>query len=81
MMDRHLQHLLELQVLDSRIAGLERKLEASPSDPAIRAAVRRRKAGVDAKGQLDSTRKDIRTKEKDLEYQGQRKKPRRSSTR
>jgi uncharacterized protein len=77
MMDPHLQRLQELQVLDSRVAGLERKLEAIPSRiQTIRDALQQTKAGIDAiRSKLDGARKDIRTKEKELEYQAaQRKK-------
>ena len=77
MMDPHLQHLQELQVLDSRIAGLERKLEAIPGRiQAIRDGFQQAKTAVDQlRGKLDGARKDLRTKEKELEYQGaQRKK-------
>src|SRR5262249_49096220 len=76
-MDPHLQHLQELQVLDSRVAGFERKLEAIPGRiQAIGDDLQQAKAGVDAiRARLDGARKDIRTKEKELEYQGaQRKK-------
>jgi uncharacterized protein len=77
MMDSQLQRLQELQVLDSRIAGLERKLEAIPGRiQAIRDGVQQAKTGVDqVRSKLDGARKDLRTKEKELEYQGaQRKK-------
>lgn len=77
MMDPHLRRLQELQVLDSRVAGLERKLEAIPSRiQTIRDALQQAKASVDAiRSKLDGARKDIRTKEKELEYQAaQRKK-------
>src|SRR4029450_12943310 len=76
-MDQHLQRLQELQVLDSRVAGLERKLEAIPGRiQAIRDGVQQAKTSVDEiRGKLDGARKDLRTKEKELEYQGaQRKK-------
>jgi uncharacterized protein len=76
-MDQHLQRLQELQVLDSRVAGLERKLEAIPGRiQAIRDGVQQAKTNVDQiRGKLDGARKDLRTKEKELEYQGaQRKK-------
>jgi predicted nucleic acid-binding Zn-ribbon protein len=76
-MDQHLQRLQELQVLDSRVAGLERKLEAIPGRiQAIRDGVQQAKTSVDQiRGKLDGARKDLRTKEKELEYQGaQRKK-------
>jgi uncharacterized protein len=70
-MDPHLQRLQELQVLDSRVAGLERKLEAIPGRiQSIRDGLQRAKMGVETiRTKLDSTRKDIRTKEKELEYQ------------
>ena len=77
MMDPHLQRLQELQVLDSRVAGLERKLEAIPSRiQTIRDALQQTKTGIEAiRSKLDGARKDIRTKEKELEYQAaQRKK-------
>lgn len=77
MMDSNLQRLQELQVLDSRIAGLERKLEAIPTRiHGIRDGLQQAKASVDAtRAKLDGARKDIRTKEKELEYQAaQRKK-------
>jgi predicted nucleic acid-binding Zn-ribbon protein len=76
-MDPHLQRLQELQVLDSRVAGLERKLEAIPVRiQAIRDGLQQAKTAVDAiRGKLDGARKDMRTKEKELEYQAaQRKK-------
>jgi predicted nucleic acid-binding Zn-ribbon protein len=76
-MDPHLQRLQELQVLDSRVAGIERKLEAIPGRiQAIRDGLQQAKAAVDAiRAKLDAARKDIRAKEKELEYQAaQRKK-------
>ena len=77
MMDPHLQRLQELQVLDSRVAGLERKLESIPHRiQTIRDALQQAKTGVDGiRAKLDGARKDLRTKEKELEYQAaQRKK-------
>jgi predicted nucleic acid-binding Zn-ribbon protein len=77
MMDSNLQRLQELQVLDSRVAGLERKLEAIPIRiHGIRDGLQQAKASIDAiRAKLDGARKDIRTKEKELEYQAaQRKK-------
>ena len=75
-MDPHLQRLQELQVLDSRVAGLERKLEAIPGRiQAIRDGLQQAKAAVDAiRTQLEGTRKEIRAKEKDLEYQASQRK-------
>jgi len=77
MMDPNLQRLQELQVLDSRVAGFERKLEAIPGRiQTIRDGLQQAKGSVDAiRAKLDGARKDMRTKEKELEYQGaQRKK-------
>jgi predicted nucleic acid-binding Zn-ribbon protein len=70
-MDSNLQRLHDLQGLDSRIAGLERKLEAIPVRiQTIRDAYQQAKAGVDAlRAKLDGVRKDMRAREKDLEYQ------------
>ncbi len=75
-MDPHLQRLQELQVLDSRVAGLERKLEAIPGRiQVIRDGLQQAKAAVDTiRAKLDVTRKDIRSKEKDLEYQASQRK-------
>jgi predicted nucleic acid-binding Zn-ribbon protein len=76
-MDPNLQRLQELQVLDSRVAGFERKLEAIPGRiQGIRDSLQQAKSGVDAiRAKLEGARKDMRTKEKDLEYQAaQRKK-------
>ena len=66
MMDSNLQRLQELQVLDSRVAGLERKLEAIPTRiHGIRDGLQQAKASVDTiRGKLDGARKDIRTKER-----------------
>ena len=64
-------------MLDSRVAGLERKLEAIPARiQVIQNGLRQAKSDVDAiRGKLEAARKDMRTKEKDLEYQAaQRKK-------
>jgi hypothetical protein len=72
-----LQRLQELQLLDSRIAGLERKLEAIPVRiQTIREEHGRAREAVDAlRAKLDQVRREIRAKEKDLEYQqAQRKK-------
>lgn len=74
-MDRQLQTLIELQALDTKIAGLEAEAARLPQEiAAIRAAADNAKRAVDdARARLDSTRKDTRTKEKDLEVtQGKR---------
>jgi hypothetical protein len=70
-MDFHLQRLSELQGLDTRIAGLERKLEAIPIRiQAIRDSHQQAQAAVDAlRTKFDAVRKEIRVKEKDLDYQ------------
>jgi predicted nucleic acid-binding Zn-ribbon protein len=76
-MDPHLQRLQELQVLDSRIAGLERKLEAIPGRiQGLEHAFQQARAAVEAiRTKLDGAKKEQRGKEKDLEYQAaQRKK-------
>ena len=56
MMDSNLQRLQELQVLDSRVAGLERKLEAIPTriQPSA-TALQQAKASVDAHPGRSST--------------------------
>ncbi len=68
-MDRQLQLLIELQELDTRIAGLAAEATRLPQAiAATRAATEEARRGVgDAKAKLDSTRKDTRTKEKDLD--------------
>ena len=70
-MDPQLQRLQELQALDTRIVGLERKLESIPGrTQAIRDGYQQAKAGVEAsRAKLDSIRKEVRAKEKDLDYQ------------
>ncbi|MBI3458196.1 MAG: hypothetical protein HY002_20685 [Candidatus Rokubacteria bacterium] len=70
-MDLHLQRLSELQSLDTRIAGLERKLEAVPARiQAIRDDYHQAKAAVEAlRAKFDTARKEIRAKEKDLDFQ------------
>jgi len=67
--DRQLQTLIELQALDTRIAGLETEAARLPVEiAAIQAAAEdARKAVDDARARLDVTRKDTRAKEKDLE--------------
>src|SRR5262249_19274270 len=76
MMDPHLQRLQELQVLDSRVAGFERKLEAIPARiQGIRDGVQQSGVALDAvRAKLDTARKDMRGKEKDLDYQGSQRK-------
>jgi hypothetical protein len=67
--DQQLQTLIDLQALDTKIAALEGELARLPGQiEAIRAAVDEARASVGAlKGKLDTTKKDIRAKEKNLE--------------
>jgi predicted nucleic acid-binding Zn-ribbon protein len=68
-MDPNLQHLHDLQGLDSRIAGLEKKLEAIPVRlQAIRETQEQATAAVEAqRTRLAGARKELRAREKDLE--------------
>ena len=68
-MDAQLQRLSELQGLDTRIAGLERKLEAIPARlQAIRDSEERAKSALEAqRAKVAGVRKDRRSREKDLE--------------
>jgi uncharacterized protein len=68
-MDSNLQHLHDLQGLDSRIAGLERKLEAIPVRlQAIRESQEQTTAAVETqRTRLLAVRKELRSREKDLE--------------
>jgi predicted nucleic acid-binding Zn-ribbon protein len=68
-MDQHLQRLSDLQGLDTRIAGFERKLEAIPGRvQVIQESEDRAKSGLEAqRAKLAGIRKDRRSREKDLE--------------
>src|SRR5262245_33112802 len=68
-MDSNLQHLHDLQGLDSRIAGLDRKLEAIPVRlQAIRETQEQATAAIEAqRTRLAGVRKELRGREKDLE--------------
>ncbi len=68
-MDRELQLLIDLQTLDTRIAGLEREAARLPKEiEAIHAAVNESRTALEAaKTRLDATKKSIRAKEKDLD--------------
>src|SRR5262245_47152587 len=68
-MDSTLQRLHDLQGLDSRIAGLERNLEAIPVRlQAIREGQEQATAAFEAqRAKLAGVRKDLRAREKDLE--------------
>jgi len=67
--DRELQLLIDLQVVDTRIAGLEREAARLPKEiEAIDAAVNESRTALEAaKARLDATKKSIRAKEKDLD--------------
>jgi len=67
--DNQLRILIELQALDTRIAGLDGEATRLPKEiAAIRAAADdASKAVDDARTRLDATRKDTRAKERDLE--------------
>ena len=68
-MDGNLQTLINLQAIDTRIAGLEADAARLPREiAAIHAAVEEAKKNAEqAKARLDAARKDQRAKEKDLE--------------
>ncbi len=68
-MDRELQLLIDLQVLDTRIGGLERETARLPKElEAIEASVSTVRSTLEAaKTRLDVTKKSIRAKEKDLD--------------
>jgi predicted nucleic acid-binding Zn-ribbon protein len=67
--DAQLLTLIDLQGFDTRLAALEAEAARLPKQiEAIRAALAEAKKAVDAiKTKADTTRKDLRTKEKDLE--------------
>jgi predicted nucleic acid-binding Zn-ribbon protein len=67
--DSQLQTLIELQGFDAKIAGLESEAARLPRQiEAIQTALAEARKAVEmVKGKLDSTRKDLRTREKDLE--------------
>jgi predicted nucleic acid-binding Zn-ribbon protein len=67
--DAQLQTLIELQALDARISGLEAEAARLPRQiETIQAALAEaRKAAETIKAKADTTRKDLRTREKDLE--------------
>lgn len=68
-MDGQLKTLIDLQTFDTRIAGLEGEAAKLPREiDAVRARTAEAKKTVDAgKAGLDTTRKETRAKEKDLE--------------
>ena len=68
-MDSQLQTLIELQGFDAKIAGLESEAARLPRQiEAIQTALTEARKAVEmVKGKLDATRKDLRTREKDLE--------------
>jgi hypothetical protein len=67
--DGQLKILIDLQALDTRIAGLEAEAAKLPREiAAVRASVDEARKAVDAgKARLDAAKKDTRAKEKDLE--------------
>jgi uncharacterized protein len=67
--DAHLRTLIDMQALDTRIAGLEGDLARLPRElDAVHAAVDEAKKAVEsAKARLETARKSQRAKEKDLE--------------
>jgi hypothetical protein len=68
-MDRELELLIDLQALDTRIAGLEREAARLPKEiEAIHASLAETRAALEAaKTRLDTAKKQIRAKEKDLD--------------
>ncbi len=68
-MDSQLRTLIELQALDTRIAGLEAEAARLPQEIArVRAAVEEARREVETgRAHLDAARKATRAKEKDLE--------------
>ncbi|MCI0547507.1 MAG: C4-type zinc ribbon domain-containing protein [Candidatus Rokubacteria bacterium] len=68
-MDGQLRTLIDLQAIDTRIAGLEAEVARLPKEiAAIRAALAEtRKLVEGARARLDAAKKDTRSKEKDLE--------------
>ena len=68
-MDTQLLTLIDLQAFDARIAALEAEATRLPKQiDAIHAALAQAKKSLDAlRAKADTTRKDLRTKEKDLE--------------
>ncbi len=69
-MDPQLRTLIDLQALDTRLAFLSGEVAKLPDQlAAIEAGVTESAKAVEAlKARLDATRKEIRLKEKDLEY-------------
>jgi predicted nucleic acid-binding Zn-ribbon protein len=67
--DAQLQTLIDLQGLDARVSGLESEAARLPRQiEALQAALADAKKAVETiKAKADATRKDLRTKEKDLE--------------
>lgn len=68
-MDSQLQTLIELQGFDGKIAGLEAEAARLPRQiEAIQSALAEARKTVETvKGKLDATKKELRSKEKDLE--------------
>ena len=70
-MDHELRILIDLQALDTRIAGLERQLEAIPARiQTVRDTTLEARREVERlRTQLDEVKKETRAKEKELDYQ------------
>jgi predicted nucleic acid-binding Zn-ribbon protein len=68
--DRQLQLLIDLQELDTRIGALEREAARLPREiEAVHGAIARARGDLEsARGRSETTRKNIRAKEKDLEF-------------
>ena len=68
-MERELELLIDLQARDTRIAGLEREAARLPKQiEAIRVSITETRAALEAaKVRLDTAKKQIRAKEKDLD--------------
>jgi len=67
--DAQLKTLIELQILDTKIAGLEAEAAKLPREiAAIHAQIAEARAALDgAKAKLDTARKDTRAKEKEVD--------------
>ncbi len=69
-MNLDLAHLIDLQACDTRLASLERDLEAIPAQIQDLHAERdrARQAMEDLRAQVESVKREMRIKEKDVEY-------------
>lgn len=71
-----LQRLQDLQLLDTRLGGLRKKCDEIPQRiQAIREGVQQARAALDGlRARLETTRRDRRAREKDLDYQASQRK-------